>query len=40
SEIAYEVGFTSPSYFSRCFREYFKMAPSEYLLRIKNREPR
>lgn len=38
SEIAYEVGFTSPSYFSRCFKDYFKMSPTEYLLRIKNRE--
>lgn len=30
TEIAYMVGFTSQPYFSRCFKEYFKVAPSEY----------
>lgn len=30
SEIAYRVGFSSPSYFSRCFREEFGMPPSEF----------
>lgn len=29
SEIAYEVGFTSPSYFARCFREEYDVAPGE-----------
>ncbi|MDR2037216.1 MAG: response regulator [Bacteroidales bacterium] len=29
SEIAYNVGFSSPSYFTKTFRTYFKMAPSE-----------
>jgi signal transduction histidine kinase/DNA-binding response OmpR family regulator/Tfp pilus assembly protein PilF len=29
SEIAYEVGFSSPSYFTKCFREHFGYTPSE-----------
>jgi signal transduction histidine kinase/AraC-like DNA-binding protein len=29
-EIAFEVGFTSLSYFSRCFRDFYGMKPSEY----------
>jgi AraC-like DNA-binding protein len=31
SEIAYEVGFSSPSYYTRCFKDQFKMSPSEYM---------
>lgn len=31
AEIAYEVGFSSPSYYTRCFREQFKMSPTEYV---------
>lgn len=30
AEIAYEVGFSSPSYFTRCFKDQFKMSPSDY----------
>jgi signal transduction histidine kinase/DNA-binding response OmpR family regulator len=30
SEIAYEVGFNSPSYFSKVFREKFGVSPSEF----------
>jgi AraC-like DNA-binding protein len=29
SEISYWVGFSSPAYFSRCFKEEFGHAPSE-----------
>ena len=29
SEISYEVGFSSPSYFSKCFKEHFGTAPGE-----------
>lgn len=31
SEVAYEVGFTSPSYFTKCFKEYFKYNPSQII---------
>jgi AraC-like DNA-binding protein len=29
SEIAYSVGFASPSYFSKCFRDEFGYPPSD-----------
>jgi len=29
SEIAYSVGFSSPAYFSRCFKEEFGYPPSD-----------
>jgi len=31
SEIAYEVGFSSPKYFSTCFRKQFHKTPSEFI---------
>jgi len=30
TEIAYQVGFSSQTYFSKCFQELFKRSPSEY----------
>jgi DNA-binding response OmpR family regulator len=30
SEIAYATGFTSPSYFTKCFHDYFNENPKEY----------
>lgn len=33
SEITYEVGFTSPSYFTKCYKEYFGENPTEFLKR-------
>lgn len=29
SEIAYEVGFTAPSYFAKCFKDEFGISPGE-----------
>ena len=31
SEIAYEVGFNDPKYFTRCFTKHFKIAPSSLM---------
>ena len=39
AEICYEVGFTSPSYFSKCYKEYFSESPTEYLKRIGISQP-
>jgi len=33
SEISYMVGFSSPSYFSKCFNDYFGVTPGEYKLK-------
>nr|WP_319268177.1 AraC family transcriptional regulator [uncultured Draconibacterium sp.] len=30
AEIAYKVGFSSPSYFNKCFHDYFGYSPGEY----------
>jgi signal transduction histidine kinase/DNA-binding response OmpR family regulator len=32
SEIAYMVGFDSPNYFSKVFKKYYQLTPSEYIL--------
>jgi signal transduction histidine kinase/DNA-binding NarL/FixJ family response regulator len=34
SEISYQVGFGSPSYFTKCFHEHFGYPPSEVLVQI------
>lgn len=31
SEIAFQTGFTNPSYFSKCFKKEFALSPSEFL---------
>ena len=31
SEIAYETGFSSPTYFSKCFYEAYGVLPSKYI---------
>ncbi|WP_428224511.1 hybrid sensor histidine kinase/response regulator transcription factor [Flavobacterium sp.] len=35
SEIAYETGFSSPSYFAKCFKEYTSTSPTEFVLLAK-----
>ncbi len=34
SEIAYQVGFNTPSYFNRCFKEIIGCTPNEYLSKL------
>jgi len=38
SEISYKVGFSDPSYFSKCFKQEFGMPPKEYLDSKRNME--
>ena len=35
AEITYEVGFSSPSYFTKCYKEYFGEIPTDFLKRKK-----
>jgi len=32
AEVTMAVGFSNPSYFTKCFRKRFGMAPSDYLV--------
>ena len=36
TEISYDTGFSSPSYFSKCFKDYFNESPTDYIKRIKH----
>ncbi|MCU4177282.1 two-component regulator propeller domain-containing protein [Carboxylicivirga sp. N1Y90] len=36
NEIAYMVGFSDPSYFTRCFTQLFKYSPREYINKYRN----
>lgn len=31
SDVAYELGFSSPSYFTRCFIQHYGMSPKDYV---------
>lgn len=35
SDVAYELGFSSPSYFTRCFIQHYGMPPKEYVIQKK-----
>lgn len=36
AQICYETGFSSPSYFTKCFKEYYNELPSDYIKRNNN----
>ncbi len=36
SDVAFSIGFTNPSYFSRCFREFYGVLPRDFIDRYKN----
>jgi transcriptional regulator GlxA family with amidase domain len=36
SQITFETGFSSPSYFTKCFKEKYGLLPNEYLELVKN----
>ncbi len=33
ADIAYQTGFNSPAYFTKCFKSYFNIVPSEYVIK-------
>ncbi|GHS96787.1 sensor histidine kinase [Bacteroidia bacterium] len=35
AEVAYDTGFTSASYFAKCFKDYYNESPTDYLKRIR-----
>jgi DNA-binding response OmpR family regulator len=39
TDVAYEVGFNSLAYFTRCFKEFYKKSPSEFLATHSASEP-
>jgi ABC-type sugar transport system substrate-binding protein/AraC-like DNA-binding protein len=38
SEIAYDTGFTSPSYFAKCFKSYYGESPTEFVRRVRKED--
>ncbi|NJN28589.1 MAG: response regulator [Cyclobacteriaceae bacterium] len=40
SEVAYEVGYSDPQYFSKCFRKKYCVTPSEYAAQFKSKVQR
>jgi signal transduction histidine kinase/ligand-binding sensor domain-containing protein/AraC-like DNA-binding protein/ActR/RegA family two-component response regulator len=40
SQTAYEVGFSDPKYFSKCFQAFFKTTPTDFIERHRIKEPK
>ena len=38
ANIAYEVGFNNPTYFSKVFKDEYGTVPSEYVIAFRNKE--
>lgn len=38
SDICYETGFSSPSYFAKCFKNYMGVSPNDYKRKVNNNE--
>jgi len=35
SEVTYDVGFTAPSYFAKCFKDYYNESPTDFVKRVR-----
>ena len=35
SEVSYDVGFTAPSYFAKCFKDYYNESPTDFLKKVR-----
>lgn len=35
AEVAYQTGFSSPSYFAKCFKDYYAESPADYVKRLR-----
>lgn len=35
AEVAYQTGFSSPSYFAKCFKDYYDESPADYVKRLR-----
>lgn len=40
NEVCYMVGFSSPSYFTKCFQKQYGITPKQFMLQIKNKSTR
>ena len=36
NEVCYMVGFSSPSYFTKCFQKQYGITPKQFMIQIKN----
>jgi AraC-like DNA-binding protein len=38
SEVSYMTGFNNPAYFTKCFKDYYNLSPSEFISKNKREE--